>query len=123
MSHFKVDFFELMFLCETCIPDVPIARSVFWKKMINEHYHLMSHDERERAFIWITENNRFNKSNEDCQWFYARFNPDNQHDVTIRGLGVTDSILTFLKDERYYTEINKWIDPHIIISAEKIKQK
>ena len=53
MSEFKIDFFELMFLAEVCIPQVPIARAMFFENMSDTYYHQMSPDERIKAFEWI----------------------------------------------------------------------
>ena len=38
-NKFNIDFFELCFLAEACIPPRPIARAMFWDTLINEHYY------------------------------------------------------------------------------------
>jgi len=34
MNKFEIEFDELCFLTEACIPPVPIARAMFWEDMI-----------------------------------------------------------------------------------------
>ena len=80
---FKIDFFELLFLAETCIPPKPIARSMFFNRLIDEIYYLLSDDERIVIFKAITENNQFNMDNSKCREFYYRYNPDYQY-IAIR---------------------------------------
>lgn len=115
MSTFKIDFFELSFLAEACIPPVPIARGVFWKRLINEIYYDLTDNERERLFGWITRNHNFSLDNEDCQWFYARFNPKNQFNVFYNGVELYNE--SFLKDGKYYTNMDRYIDAQYIKSV------
>jgi hypothetical protein len=53
MSNFTIDFFELAFLVEACIPPRPIARSMFFDDVSDIHYHKMTKEERQRLFDWI----------------------------------------------------------------------
>ena len=83
MSNFTIDFFELSFLAEACIPPVPIARYTFWIDMIDKHYHKMTLNERLRIFEWMNRNiyfqEQYQKKQEDVVLFYDRYNPENQY--------------------------------------------
>lgn len=107
MTHYSIDFFELAFLAEACIPPVPIARSMFWDKLINVHHAKMTPDERVRLFEWITDkrSDRFDISNESCSWFWYRFNPAFQYTVTAMG----KEHHAFLFDGQYYVARNQYI--------------
>lgn len=120
MGNFKIDFFELCFLAEACIPPRPIARSMFWHRMIDVYYDQLSEDERERAFGWITKNPSFDLNNEDCKWFYDRYDPDNQYMVTSNFEGNINEHRTFLHDGRYYTDMRKSINEDYITSVKKV---
>lgn len=82
---FKIDFFELAFLAESCVPPRPIARTMFWRDLIDKHYQYMSENERERLYHWIIRLDSFqdgiDKENVDCLMFEARYDPCNQYEV------------------------------------------
>jgi len=40
--RFKIDFLELYFLAEACIPPRPIARAMFWDDLCDKYYHEMT---------------------------------------------------------------------------------
>ena len=117
---FSIDFFELSFLAEACIPPRPIARAMFWDKLIDEHYHQMLPSERNRLFSWITTNSSFSKENEDCRLFYARFNPNNQYKVTCFHNGKAGEVDCFRFNEKYCTAKNRYINEEYITKVEKI---
>jgi hypothetical protein len=125
-KKFKIDFFELAFLVEACIPPTSIARSMFWNEVINDYYYQMTTDERSRLHEWINRNlyyqQRLEEKNEKVLTFEARFNPDNQYKVYTKD----KEFDTFLFDGRYYTYYSAGsktvlIDPDQIIKIEKIK--
>jgi len=41
---FKIDFFELAFLAEACIPERPIARAMFWHSLTDKYWEQMTPD-------------------------------------------------------------------------------
>jgi hypothetical protein len=123
---FKIDFFELAFLVEACIPPVPIARGMFWDDVINQYYHEMTSDERVRLYDWIHKSWVYSKGLkegiEDIKVFEARFDPTNQYKVYTKNQ-VFD---TFLYKGYYYTENYpgsraKSIDTRQILKVENIK--
>lgn len=114
--RFSIDFFELMFLAEACIPPVPIARACFWESLINDHYHQLTSDQRKQMFHCITRNPKFDIENEDCQWFYARYNPDNQY-IAYHQLGQT---WVFRNKGRFYVTTSRYIPDENIVSIKKI---
>lgn len=72
-KRFKIDFFELAFLAESCIPPVPIARQTFWDRLIDEIYDQLNQTQRDRLFEWITANERFDLQNNDCRRFWYKY--------------------------------------------------
>ena len=82
-TGFTIDFFELMFLAESVIPEGPIARSMCFDDFSEKHYHKMNQDQREQFFNHVQKCSGFSLKNEQCRHFYARFNPKNQYVVLI----------------------------------------
>lgn len=84
--RFKIDFIEFAFLVEACIPPRTIARAMFWERVIDEYYHVLTPEERKRLYEWINLNPGYKHGienhNEDCLLFEARYNPDNQYRIT-----------------------------------------
>lgn len=117
---FKIDFFELSFLAETCIPPTPIARALFWEHMITDYYFQMTKDERVRLFEWIQKNGKFNLDKDNCLLFYNRYNPDNQYKVHTNFKGKKQFVECFKQGDRYYTTKNVSVEPKYITKVEKI---
>jgi hypothetical protein len=118
MSNFTIDFFELAFLVEACIPPRPIARSMFFDDVSDIHYHKMTKEERQRLFDWISP--KLDLENENCRYFYARFNPKNQYLLSCFYHRKTEEIECFRFDDRYHTSKNTFINPEYIKSASLI---
>ncbi len=113
---FTIDFFELLFLAEVCIPPVPIARAMFFDSLSEVHYAKMSDAQRKQMFDVITSKEHFNFKNEACRHFHDRFNPENQYRVhTSKKL----NIFTYLHDGKYHVQKNRYVDSEHIISIEK----
>jgi len=112
MSQFKIDFFELLFLAEVCIPPKPIARSMFWDKLINEHHDEMNDNERSHFFELMKP--KLNLEDENCGIFFARYNPQNQYSVSCFHQGKAQVIRAFRRNDRYWTAKTVWIDPQYI---------
>ena len=68
---FTIDFFELMFLAESVIPERPIARSMCFDDFSEKHYHKMNEDQRENFFNHVKQCAGFSLENEQCRHFYA----------------------------------------------------
>lgn len=109
MSEFKIDFFELAFLAEACIPPVLIARAFFFDNLSEKYYHIMSTVERKKLFDWISP--KLDLSNEDCVHFNCRFNPDNQYVIKTEIEGKVDKRNAYLYNNKYHisktTSINE----------------
>ena len=123
MSNFKIDFFELCFLAEACIPPRPIARAMFWQNLTNAYYDQMTGHERVKLFEFMKRNSWYEESlatQEDTQIFHARFDPDNQYEVTTNYDGQEGVWDTFLMRDRYYTSSSRSVLEDYII---KIKKK
>jgi hypothetical protein len=121
MTTFNIDFFEFSFLVEACIPNRPIARTMFFHDVINKHYYAMEQDERDRLFEWIQKNPSFNPSeHEDSAAFYARYCPDNQYKITSIYMGVENIHYCFKMGEYFYTRIDTSIRDEFITKIEKL---
>ena len=119
MSKFEIDFFELCFLAESCIPPRPIARAMFWDDLINKHYFRLTSAESEKMFDWITRNSCFDILNEDCRLFHSRFDPSNQYQVTTLYEGNIEIKDCFMQEGRYYLSKTQSIYEKYITSVEK----
>jgi hypothetical protein len=106
MSTFKIDFFELAFLAEVCIPPRPIARTMFWHNLIDIYHDQMTQEERTRLFEWLKPN--LDMTDKDCQMFYDRFNPDNQYMVIAETTKVM-KIKCFKHNGSFHTSRNRTI--------------
>lgn len=119
---FKIDFFELMFLAEACIPERPIARAMFWRKMIDEYYHDMTDSERANAHRWINLNYTYERGIEDgigdVLLFEARYNPNNQYIVKTDYKGEKKDYECFYYNNNYHTNIRTSIQEEYITSVQ-----
>ncbi len=124
-NRFDIDFFEYSFLLSVCIPTVPIAKTMFWHRAIDKHYHELTQNERSRLFEWIGREDSFKSgienNNEDCELFYARYNPDNQYKVKTLFKAKEDIVECFKYKDRYHTSRNTSIQEDFITEIEKIK--
>ena len=120
-NRFNIDFFEFSFLVEACIPPAPIARAMFFRKVINEHYHVLTERERGDLYEWVKRTINFNEPvNEMVQTFLDRYNPYNQYLVTTECNGKVEQTNTFFRNEKYYTGYNQWIADEYITNIENI---
>jgi hypothetical protein len=126
--RFNIDFYEFSFLVEACIPPRPIARAMFWDRVIDVYFFEMTENERQRLFEWINRNCYFQenvkKREEDCMWFYNRFNPDNQYIITSDFNGEIETNQCFLHKNRneiehYYIKKNVFVSEEFITKKEK----
>jgi len=123
MSTFQIDFFELAFLAEACIPPRPIARAMFWQSLTDKYWQQMTEGERIHLFEWLQLNYGYKDSLEkqaDTQIFHARFDPNNQYIVKTNLKGNEEEHRTFKMGDRYYTNTNSFIVEEYIVSVEKI---
>jgi hypothetical protein len=108
-QRFIIDFFEFAFLVEACIPPRPIARAMFWDKVIGKYHEELTISERNKLFEWIERNPCFNLKDKDCRIFHNRYNPHNQFLVTTEFNGKEEQVECFSHMGRYYTEKNRFI--------------
>ena len=123
MSNFTIDFFELAFLAEACIPPNPIARTMFWQRLTNVYWEQMTEEQREHLFEWLNRNDNYKQSlekEEETQIFHARFDPDNQYIVYTTMDGKDDVNRAFKYKDLYFVRSNSWITPEFITKVEKI---
>ena len=126
MSTFTIDFFELAFLAEACIPPRPIARTYFWHNLTDRYWEQMTEGERIHLFEWLQKNNWYEESlakEEDTQVFHARFNPDNQYMVKYDFQGDKNEKRAFKMGDRYYVGRNTWVAEEYITEVTKFTPK
>jgi len=126
MSTFQIDFFELAFLAEACIPPRPIARAMFWQSLTDKYWTQMTEGERNHLFEWLQKNYYYKESleqQEDTKIFHARFDPDNQYMVKTNYEGKEEERRTFKMGDRYYIDSKSFISEEYIISVEKFIPK
>lgn len=131
MSTFNIDFFELAFLAEACIPPRPIARAMFWQDLTRKYWAQMTEGERVHLFEWLKMNPWYAESlekEEDTQVFHARFDPDNQYMVKTRHKNeknrwVKNEHRAFRFNDRFYVGLNTFIPEEYIVEAKLFKPK
>lgn len=123
-NRFNIDFFEFSFLVEACIPPRPIARAMFWQDVIDKHYHVLTENERERLFEWVNRNpcmqDGIENNNDDCLLFNARFDKNNQYEVTSEYKGKMDTHKSFLYEGKHHISKNTHIESKYIVKIAKI---
>ena len=122
MSTFTIDFFELAFLVEACIPPRPIARAMFWQSLTDKYWEQMTEGERAHLFEWLQKSWVYEESlkeQEDTQVFHARFDPDNQYTIKVIYDGEESEYRAFKLNDNYYIGRNRWVANEYIISVEK----
>lgn len=121
---FKIDFFELCFLAEACIPPVPIARACFWLNLTDKYYKELSKDQRKKLFEWMTRLDKLDLTNDDCLLFYNRYNPDNQYTVTPKLKDQPETeykpIEAFKHNSKYHISSTRYIEPNLVGKVEKL---
>jgi hypothetical protein len=114
---FIIDFFELMFLAESVIPQRPIARSMCFDDFSERHYNKMNDNQRLQFFEHVQKCHGFTLENEQCRHFFARFNPKNQYLVSCFHNGKAEAIQCYMFDEEYRTSKNRFVNRDYIKSV------
>ena len=115
-NTFQIDFFELMILAEACIPPAPIARGFFFDQLSDRYYNQMSEEQRKGLLKYITANLKFDMSVEDCQHFYARYNPENQYLVKCFHNDKAEEAECYFYNGNYHTSKTRFATPQYIKS-------
>jgi hypothetical protein len=134
MSTFNIDFFELAFLAEACIPPRPIARAMFWQNLTKQYWYHMSEGERAHLFEWMNRNDWYKESLQketDTKIFHARFDPDNQYIVKTKHKKKEEEHRAFKRygseeegfTNRYYVGHDTYIPEEYITSVTKFTPK
>lgn len=131
----NLDFFEMYYLLESCFRGSHL-RSGTIRRFVDEFYVWFSPEERKNLHDWILRDiydGKFEPRSQLCgadRVFMARYNPDNQYEVTVRepvrpnnGKNVGAVIWerqVFLLDGKYYVSSRTYIDNESIIEITKI---
>lgn len=120
MEHFTIDFFQLMFLAESIIPPAPIARSMYFDDLSEKYYHQLSPSQREQLFNHVLNQVNFTLENQQCQHFFARYNPKNQYLVQCFYNGEAGDVACYRFNDTYHTAIQREINPNYITKITRI---
>jgi len=124
-NRFDIDFIEFSFLVCATIPPRPIARTMFWHRVIDQYYNVLTKNERANLFEWVGREDALKhgieNKNEDCELFYARYNPYNQYLVKTLFKGKEDTVECFKYKDRYHTTRNTSISEDFITEIKKIE--
>ena len=119
-----IDFIEFAFLVEACSGRQPIARSMFFQRVIDKYYYVLTQDERDRLFEWINRSYSFESGletkDESCLLFNVRFDKNNQFIVSTFFGGKENKTEAFLLDGKYHTSKNTTINEEYITNVEKL---
>jgi len=123
-NRFDIDFIEFSFLVTSTIPPKPIARTMFWHRVIDQYYNVLTKRERADLFEWVTREYAFEKGmenkNEDCELFYTRYNPNNQYLVKTLFKGKEEEVECFKHKDLYHTTRQTSINEDFITDIKKI---
>ena len=126
VNRFNIDFFEFSFLVEACIPPRPIARAMFWDDVINKHYHTLTENERQRLFEWVNRcsgmEHGLEIKNEDCLLFNARFDKENQYQVTTKYNSITETHSVFKWQGKYHISKTQSVNEDYIVEITKVSE-
>ena len=119
-----IDFFEFSFLVSACAGRRPIARSMFFSRVIDKYYYVLSQIERDCLFDWLNRDSSFQydleKEEESCLLFNARFDKNNQFLVHTLFNGEEKTYETFKFEDKYYTKKDTFIAEEYITKIEKL---
>lgn len=118
IGKFVIDFFELAFLTEACLPKSTIARHCLFMNTIDRYYFQMTWEQRKHFFEWITP--KLNMEYEESKMFYARYNPENQYLVKTSYEGKEEDVEAFLFEKKYMITSSRRINQDYILSIDKL---
>lgn len=117
-GKFVIDFFELAFLTESCLPASTIARHCFFMNTIDRYYFQMTWEQRKHFFEWISP--KLNMEHEESRIFHARYNPENQYLVKTSHEGKEEAVEAFLFENKYMITSARRINQDYILSFTKM---
>ena len=113
-TRFNIDFYELSFLAEACIPPRPIARTSFWYDLQDKYYIQMTENERSQLHEWLSRNGNYDLNNEEVREFDCRYNPKNQYEITTEFKGDIKTQRAYLMNGEYHTNRRNSINKNYI---------
>ncbi|MCP4665170.1 MAG: hypothetical protein GY849_02295 [Deltaproteobacteria bacterium] len=116
----NANFNELKLLASVCIPDVPIARAMFFENLSSVYYSQMDRNQQKEMFEFISSYKNFNIENEYCLQFHDRFNPENQYKIETNFENKIEFYDAYLHNCQYYISKNICIDKKYIKTITKI---
>lgn len=117
---FEIPFHELVLLTRMTLSSTDLVSREFFESVIDRHYQKMNNQQREHLFDVVTNLLHFDKNNLLNQIFYARFNPENQYQVTYWEGGEKTYKRTFMRDGKHYYNSIEFVDPDMVIVADRI---
>ncbi len=125
-KQFEIDFFELMVLTEACWNGGTILRSTFLDSLITEHYPKMNKDQRKGFWTFLERHARSffvdsQMNNELRLRVLARFMPEMQYTVLTEINGKRETFEAYLFADKFWINLNTFIEPKYILSYENNK--
>ena len=128
-----LDIHEVYFLLESCFRGSHL-RTPTIDRFTDMFYEELSENDRYRLFTWLhrdfgERDGGYVPRDRLCgsdEWFFARFDPNNQYEVTYRGMkGEKIVVRAFKKDNdgRYYVGLRLSVVPEVIVSVRKLNIK
>jgi hypothetical protein len=97
---------------------------MFFQRVIDKYYYVLTQDERDRLFEWINRSYSFESGletkDESCLLFNARFDKNNQFIVSTFFGGKEGKTEAFLFEGKYHTSKNTTINEDYITKVEKL---
>lgn len=109
IQRFRIDFFELCILTETCLQKQTGTRATFINRLIDEIYFQLTSKQRLDIFNnIISKIGRISRvHNKDLKFLYARFDPDSQYNVSyVNENQEIESYLCYWLEGKYYKNSN-----------------
>lgn len=119
LKDMQIDYFEFLILVDSSWHSGTILRHSVLLKAMDVWYHEMTDNDRARAFEYVTRTQKV--ENETHRRFLARFDPDNQYDVTSEGKGIKGTKRCYLFEGKYWDTVNSFAGEEWIKKVEKVK--
>lgn len=128
----NLDLFEMYYLLESCFRGSHL-RSDTIERFVDEWYGLFTPEQRKNLYDWILRdiyNGNFKPDSRLCGAdikFIARYDPDNQYEVTASRYIIKDNgkeickYDAFMVDGKYYIGSNRYVSPEFITEIKKIE--
>ena len=117
---FVIDFFELMFLAESVIPERPITRSMCFDDFFERHYRQMNENQRLQFLNTFRNVTRFTLEERNNADTSLQFNLKSILSFLFFTTVKAETIQCYMFDEDYRTSKNRFVNQDYIKSVVRI---